>query len=240
MDKLKTNLVEGAKENRYPGASRKLTPEVHIEQGIFKSAGGNPKPTGRNPDLGVLKQEIAGVDPLREWNAQAGQRATNVFERGTLDVKVGGGYVRDKGGFMRETGGLTASELRPFSKATLNLQSEAAESISGKLARASGHLKTAAKRLGAAVPVVGMVLGHASAAHAAASGDVQGAALDEFGNVPIAGDLVDAGRAGYSVGEAINEFLPEDVKNAIGGTINEIVSEGGWKEIVRHPFGIGM
>jgi hypothetical protein len=121
-----------------------------------------------------------------------------------------------------------------------------AEQLAGKVLadprvqRAGKHLKTAGKRAGAAVPVAGAIIGHSSAAHAAATGDVQGAALDEFGNVPVAGDLVDAGRAGYSVGEAINEFLPEDVKNAIGGTIHEIVSEGGWKEIVRHPFGIGM
>jgi len=43
--------------------------------------------------------------------------------------------------------------------------------------------------------------------------------------------------AGYGVGTLINEhLLSEDIKTAIGGTLNEIINEGGWK----HPFGIGM
>lgn len=45
---------------------------------------------------------------------------------------------------------------------------------------------------------------------------------------------------GVVVGSVINEFLPENAKDAIGGTINEIVNEGGWKLLWEHPFGIGM
>jgi len=30
------------------------------------------------------------------------------------------------------------------------------------------------------------------------------------------------------------------VQNAIGGTINEIVNEGGWRLLFKHPFGFGM
>jgi len=29
-------------------------------------------------------------------------------------------------------------------------------------------------------------------------------------------------------------------QDAIGGTINEIVNEGGWRLLFKHPFGIGM
>jgi hypothetical protein len=45
---------------------------------------------------------------------------------------------------------------------------------------------------------------------------------------------------GVLIGSMINQTLSEDTKDAIGGTINEIVNEGGWKELWRHPFGIGM
>jgi hypothetical protein len=45
---------------------------------------------------------------------------------------------------------------------------------------------------------------------------------------------------GVLVGSAINQALPETTKDAIGGTINEIVNEGGWKLLFTHPFGIGM
>lgn len=41
---------------------------------------------------------------------------------------------------------------------------------------------------------------------------------------------------GWTIGRFIdNHLLSPEVQNAIGGTINEIVNEGGWK----HPFGIG-
>jgi RHS repeat-associated protein len=47
--------------------------------------------------------------------------------------------------------------------------------------------------------------------------------------------------AGYAVGTVINEHvLSEDTKEAIGGALNEIINEGGWKELFKHPFGIGM
>jgi len=45
---------------------------------------------------------------------------------------------------------------------------------------------------------------------------------------------------GVVIGSVINEFLPEETKDAIGGTLNEIINEGGWKELWQHPFGIGM
>lgn len=45
---------------------------------------------------------------------------------------------------------------------------------------------------------------------------------------------------GVLIGSFINQALPESTKDAIGGTINEIVNEGGWKELFKHPFGIGL
>jgi len=45
---------------------------------------------------------------------------------------------------------------------------------------------------------------------------------------------------GVLIGSVINQALPDSVKDAIGGTINEIVNEGGWKLLFTHPFGYGM
>jgi hypothetical protein len=45
---------------------------------------------------------------------------------------------------------------------------------------------------------------------------------------------------GVLIGSVINQTLPEKVQDAIGGTINEIVNEGGWRLLFTHPFGIGM
>jgi hypothetical protein len=45
---------------------------------------------------------------------------------------------------------------------------------------------------------------------------------------------------GVLIGAVINQALPEDVKDAIGGTINEIVNEGGYKLLWERPFGIAV
>jgi hypothetical protein len=45
---------------------------------------------------------------------------------------------------------------------------------------------------------------------------------------------------GVLIGSAINQTLSESIKDSIGGTINEIVNEGGWRLLFTHPFGIGM
>jgi hypothetical protein len=37
----------------------------------------------------------------------------------------------------------------------------------------------------------------------------------------------------------VNQALPEETQDAIGGTINEIVNEGGWKLLFTHLFGYG-
>jgi hypothetical protein len=42
---------------------------------------------------------------------------------------------------------------------------------------------------------------------------------------------------GVYVGAALNQVLSDQAKDAIGGTIHEIVNEGGWKDLWRNPFG---
>jgi hypothetical protein len=45
---------------------------------------------------------------------------------------------------------------------------------------------------------------------------------------------------GVLVGSVINQKLSKTAQDQIGGTINEIVNEGGWRELRKHPFGIGL
>jgi RHS repeat-associated protein len=76
-----------------------------------------------------------------------------------------------------------------------------------KGAAAFAKLGKAGRHLAAAVPILGIAVGQASVAHAASKGDYVGAALDEAGFIPVAGDLLDAARGGLALGEAANEFL---------------------------------
>ncbi len=77
----------------------------------------------------------------------------------------------------------------------------------GKGAKALAKLGKAGRHLVAAIPVAGIILGQASAAHAASQGDYAGAAMDEAGNIPVVGDLLDAARGGIALGEALDEGL---------------------------------
>jgi RHS repeat-associated protein len=98
-----------------------------------------------------------------------------------------------------------------------------------KKAKALKLLGKAGKKFIAAVPFVGAVLGHASAAEAAMSGDVKGAALDEFGNFPVAGDILDAARGGMDIGEALNVGLGvSDVAAGHGVKVREYAKSIGF------------
>lgn len=63
---------------------------------------------------------------------------------------------------------------------------------------------------------------------------VAGASLARFALVTAAYE------GGVLIGSVINQALPQKAQDAIGGTINEIINEGGWRELYKHPFGIGL
>ena len=71
----------------------------------------------------------------------------------------------------------------------------------------------------------GIVAGQASAAHAASQGDYTGAILDEAGFIPVAGDLLDAARGGYALGEALDEGLGIGEVAAEYGTAAEALAK---------------
>ncbi len=47
-------------------------------------------------------------------------------------------------------------------------------------------------------------------------------------------------KGGVAIGSVTNQFLSQEVKDAIGGTIYGIICEEGWKDLWRHPFGYGI
>ncbi|KAF2012901.1 RHS repeat-associated core domain protein [Aaosphaeria arxii CBS 175.79] len=110
----------------------------------------------------------------------------------------------------------------------------------GKGAKALKLLGKGGKKLLAAVPFVGAVMGHASAAEAAMSGDIQGAALDEFGNVPVAGDLLDAARGGMDIGAALDAGLGiSDVAAGHGEDVRKFAKDIGFSEDTAFYIGAG-
>ena len=46
--------------------------------------------------------------------------------------------------------------------------------------------------------------------------------------------------AGVVIGSVANQFLSQETKDAIGGTMYGILCEEGWKDLWRHPFGYGV
>lgn len=107
---------------------------------------------------------------------------------------------------------------------------KAESKLAGRLARAAKSLKIAGRQASKAIPVLGIGAGAASMGYAASQGDTTGAALDAVGFVPVAGDLVDAGRAGIALGEAADELLG----------ISEVAAEDGAAvESVARSVGLG-
>ncbi len=80
-----------------------------------------------------------------------------------------------------------------------------AEEAGEKLAR-SRMLKSG-RLFASAVFVSGWAISHSSAAYSASQGDLEGAALDEFGNVPIVGDLLDVARGSLEAGRALDSYF---------------------------------
>lgn len=92
-----------------------------------------------------------------------------------------------------------------------------------RTARGFSRIGRGLRIFGAAVPFAGAALGHASAAHAAAEGNYTDAALDEFGNIPLVGDVLDVGRAAYEITSGVDEIL--GVSDAASKTIGDLTGQ---------------
>jgi hypothetical protein len=107
--------VVGPPDPRTPNfgdASGRLVPEMGFKDGaihhVNKYPGGSPAGS-RTLDLGVAKEPIAPSD----WQGLVGQKGGDALSGG-YDLKVGGGYVKDKPGFRTVSGGVDPKEIRPF------------------------------------------------------------------------------------------------------------------------------
>ena len=182
MERMVENLERNAISNRYPGVSRRLVPELHVDSEIFISAGQHPKPGGRNPDLGLFKKEIRGVDPMSEWNERSGRSTNEVFEKKSYDVKVGSGHVKDKKDFQKHAG-MTVEEVRPFSrglKLAMNVASMTTSLLSSGLAflaasHATSNLERGVNAAGAAGMTTALTIEGAGRLSLAVGGDASAA-----------------------------------------------------------------
>jgi RHS repeat-associated protein len=97
----------------------------------------------------------------------------------------------------------------------------------GKAARVGTKLAKAGRHFTAAVPGFGIAAGQASAVYSASQGDATGAALDEAGFIPVAGDLLDAARGGVALGEAADEtFNISGVAAEHGALVDRALGSG--------------
>ena len=124
-------------------------------------------------------------------------QALEQADQRVLDTQLLVSEVQDK----QSKAAKLAKDFKPLSDVGESLAK------SGKLATAGEKLAKAGKFFLAALPIIGIFIGQASAAYSVSKGDYSGAALDEAGFIPFAGDLLDAGRGGYALGEALNEGL---------------------------------
>ncbi|MBI5145809.1 MAG: VCBS repeat-containing protein [Thaumarchaeota archaeon] len=108
----------------------------------------------------------------------------------------------------------------------------------GKGAKVLKALGKAGRHLAAAVPLLGIVAGQASAATAVHQGDYTGAAMDEIGFIPVVGDLLDAARGGLALGEALNEGLGiEDVAGKHGMAVEGAAKSLGFSQDTSRLIG---
>jgi hypothetical protein len=148
----------------------------------------------------------------------------------------------------------TAGSLKVVEKATSALKpiGKITTSVLEAVKPAAGVLATGAKALGGVVakgakvlPFIGALLVANDARAAVTTTDsserLQRGADFGAGAAGFAGPVGMAFSLGYAAGGLINQFaLNDEIQNAIGGTLNEMVTAEGVKELVRHPFGIGM
>lgn len=144
---------------------------------------------------------------LEKWRTPA---TVDMEARAGMDWKptVDKGPLPDPDGVVRAAKDGTKKVLKEAAEETGHLARLKKIATNPRLVRAGAKLTKAGRLAMAAVPVIGILATQASAAEAANRGDYVSAALDEAGMIPIAGDVLDAGRAGMAVGEAATELLP--------------------------------
>ncbi|HLG55465.1 MAG TPA: SpvB/TcaC N-terminal domain-containing protein [Vicinamibacterales bacterium] len=197
------------------------------------------KGTGHN--LMHYMEKLGGKNPgpkaiqeLGEEISKNVNKVGNVVEKTMAAVLRRGSAIAQPVSEFVGKAGKVAGTVAEGIKPAAGVIASGAKSVGGILAK------------GAKVLPVVAALFVAKDAHAAVttqdtSERVQKGADFAAGGAGFLGPVGMAGSLGYAAGGLINTFaLSADTQNAIGGALDEVINQSGWKEIVRHPFGVGL
>ncbi len=163
-----------------------------------------------NPRGKALKERVmAGeaIETVDEWdrslaNAQRARDATGSAvtdaslkwtDAGQRSTMFGIQSLQETAAKVREFEQMLKARLAPVAKKVGEAVGKGAGKIAGKALKV--------------VPVAGIGVGLASASAEASQGNYVSAGADAVGVVPVAGDVVDAARLGWAVGEVAGEVL---------------------------------
>ncbi len=198
-------IGEAKKGGITPGTAAELTPEAGLSRLEKASAAtGHPVSSGAKATLiGEIDALHANPD-VRAFSRSAGNNpianATLHEIDAAIDVPV------------RDVGELTTFEVsqNPRSSTVFRGNAEAKALKMGEEVLEKGG-RAILKELGAkalkVVPFVGIASGLYSMKAEAAQGNYGAAALEGIGLIPVAGDIVDAARLGWAMGEAIGGLI---------------------------------
>ncbi|MFD4444743.1 SpvB/TcaC N-terminal domain-containing protein [Nocardia sp. NPDC058519] len=183
-------------------ASALDTTNLSFQRGNAKTMGSGHKFAHEVHAAAVARIKNPGQHVRADWNAR-GIGTGNVPDLSNPHPEAA---IPDKTPTLDSHAGKAAKAESRLLKSGEEIGEKALKE-SEKGLKAAGKLAKAGRHFIAAIPFAGIVLGQASAAHAASTGDYTGAALDEAGFIPVVGDLLDAARGGVALGEALEEGL---------------------------------
>jgi RHS repeat-associated protein len=216
-------------------------PSKALDAGALMLQEGQAAVKGTGHNLLHFMEKLGGKNPgpkaiqeLGEAISKNADKVGNIVEKTMAAVlQKGSSIAKPVSAFIGKAGkvaGTVAEGIKPAASAIAS----GAKSLGGILAKGAKFL-----------PIVAALFvakdAHAAVTTQSSSERVQKGADFAAGGAGFLGPVGMALSLGYAAGGLINTFaLSEDTQNTIGGTLDEIINQGGFKEIVRHPFGIGL
>lgn len=230
------------------------TVRIERETALDKTHGNRGGATADNARLAQMRsqggridvnEEVMGrVDNMKRARTKMGSVVTdaeiNRSTLGQLGNLFGNQSLAESGAKVRAlqptVGERSASMVKGVLSKARSTMTKVAENP--RLIKAGAKLAKAGKQFVKAVPFIGVGAGVAGAAYAASQGDTTTAALDTAGMIPVAGDLLDAARGGYALGEAVGELLVDsDKAMAHGEAAMSVAKDIGLNETASEIFG---
>lgn len=194
--------------------TRHRSQEQLIDQGVERMkkpgspTGGKLTPQGQLDNAALVEWQTQGtgmdqreIDAIRNSGPAKQQKMPPAETKGKVVVKEEAKVAKAEVEAVQAEAKAMKTEVK-----ALKAEAKALAEV-GKGAKVAGKLAKAGRHFAAAIPLLGIAAGQASAAYSASQGDYTGAALDEAGFIPVVGDLLDAGRGGVAIGEALDEGL---------------------------------